>query len=162
MAKVKRNRANKTRKIRDADRVYYVVRITGWDWSFMFGVDPRPEHEGAHMDYRHLEVQGEVLRPARLKGRACELTFLPDTDLNAGETPRRPLIHAGSLSLHRGQLDGLFSIPADVLPAVLQMLIGNRFQYVIIYGDPMRYRHASALRYRFEMRLDDHDLPGET
>jgi hypothetical protein len=69
------SKRRKSRKIRDADRLYYVVRVTGWDWSFSFGVAHRPEIEGDRSEYRHLEVRGEVLRPAGLKGRASELTF---------------------------------------------------------------------------------------
>jgi hypothetical protein len=59
-------------------------------------------------------------------------------------------------------LQGLFSIPADVLPPILQMLIGDRFKFIVMHGDPMRYRHASVLRYCFETHLEEDDLPAES
>lgn len=144
------------------DPVYYVVEIQDWDWSFSFGVTKPPLREGPYGDYRHLVVKGKLLRPSKVKTETVELSFLPDQKLNEGRRehdPPPPSI--GALSLHRGHLSGVFGLPADALPLLLTMATAGHLRYVILLGAPFRYGHASIKNFRFEMKVEEDDLPGD-
>lgn len=155
------------RKVRQRSKaqeeaVYYVVELSDWDWSFMFGVsNARNIDHGPYSDYRHLHLYGKLLRPANLKTASVELTFLPNPELNEARRDKHEPRFIGSLSLHHGKLDALLSMPADVLPDVLQMLIANRFRYAVLDGTKLRYRQGEVRSLRLEMKIEDDDLPPE-
>ena len=64
----------------------------------------------------------------------------------------------GSLTLYQGALQGLILMPLDALKPVMQMLIAERFKYVIIQGARLRYRKTIIHHYRLERGLDEDDL----
>ena len=148
-------------KRRTSDHVYYVVEIVGWDWSLMFGVSNAPHISGGpYDDYRHLKIQGRLIRPSRLQGRSLELIFLPDERLNREHRQNdRPTL-IGHLSFH-GQPNALMSIPADALPSLLSILTAEKFRFVVLHGSVLRYRQTDLQSFRFEMQIDDEDLPDE-
>jgi hypothetical protein len=41
------------------------------------------------------------------------------------------------------------------------MLIAEKFKYVVLHGSGLRYRQASLRSFRFEMQIDNEDLPDE-
>jgi hypothetical protein len=65
----KRKRRKQTR--RRNETVYYVVAIQSWDWSFYFsaGQSQHPSDQRYH-EYRHLQVTGMLIRPARQRSKA--------------------------------------------------------------------------------------------
>ena len=150
----------KRRKRARQETLHYVMEIQDWDWSFIFGVSPfKDKREGPYSDYRHLELRGRLLRPARVKATTVEIAFLPDAALNEtarkGETPQS----AGSFHLHRGALQFILPMPADALPSVLAMMIAGRFRFVVIEGDrPMR-GEGRVRMYRLAATHDEDDLP---
>jgi hypothetical protein len=39
------------------------------------------------------------------------------------------------------------------------MLIGERIKFVVMHGSTLRYRKADLQSFRFEMQIDDEELP---
>jgi len=115
---------------------------------------------GPYDDFRHLKIQGRLIRPSRLKHLLLELIFLPDERLNREHWQNDSPPSIGHLSLH-GQPNALMSIPADSLPSLLPMLIAEKFKYVVLHGSLLRYRQTDLRSFHFEMRIDDEDLPDE-
>jgi hypothetical protein len=136
-----------------------VVEVTEWEWSLMFGVNERPDREGPYSDYRHLNIRGNLLYPARVKVREIEVTLMPNRRLNEGERERDEPHSVGSLHLHRGSLQVLLPIPLDALPSILQVACADRLRYVVITGDRLRYGHGLVRMYRLQRMIDKDDLP---
>lgn len=157
VSKAKASRNKSKRHVEE--HVYYVVEILGWEWSFMFGVSNAPHiSDGPYDDYRHLTVRGKFVRPTRLQDRLLELSLLPDEHLNRQHWQNQQPTLIGHLSFH-GRPSALMSVPADALPSLLPMLIGEKFKYMVLHGSALRYRQAGLQSFRFEMQIDDEDLP---
>jgi hypothetical protein len=153
-------RKTKRKKTRN-ETVYYVMEITDWDWSFMFGVSPRRDMDGPYSDYRHLDLRGRLLRPTRIKADEVKLSLLPDHRLNEDQRKGHEPQSVGSLQLYRGQLDGIVSIPADALGQVLQMMIAGRWKYAVFDGDRLHYGQGRLRMFRLHATLEPDDLPPE-
>lgn len=157
-AAAKRKRA----KARQDEHLHYVIEITGWDWSFSFGLGWRRDIDGEpYSDFRHLHIKGKLLRPTKIKANEAELVFMPTQRMNESERSKDTPNSVGSIQLYRGTFKPLLSMPADALAPVLQMLIGERFKYVVLHGDKPRYGHGLIRSYRFEMQMSEDDLPPE-
>lgn len=141
------------------DPIYYVVEVAEWEWSLMFGVNQRPDRDGPYSDYRHLNLRGSLLYPARVKAREVEVTLMPDRRLNEGERERDEPHSCGSLHLHRGYFQVLLPMPLDALPSILQIACADRLRYVVITGDRLRYGHGLVRMYRLQRTIDKDDLP---
>lgn len=63
---------------RHDDPIYYVVEVAEWEWSLMFGVNPKRDRDGPYCDYRYLSLRGKLLYPAHVKAREVEMTLMPD------------------------------------------------------------------------------------
>jgi hypothetical protein len=112
-----------------------------------------------YSDYRHLELTGTLLRPTAIKAQMVQLVFIPDDRYNQDNWHLHKTGHVGTLSLHRGRLTGLFSLPSNVLPSLLTMLAADRFKFVTIAATKLRYGNAVAQDFRLDMNIDDDDLP---
>jgi hypothetical protein len=144
------------------------VHITGWDWSYSFSTNVPKYEQARFADYRHLIIRGTVLRPRKIEVDAAELCFLPtvkreDFELKHNAPPPRGV---GSLDIQatKGEprrLGGYLSMPEDALPPVMQMLIAERFKYVLLYGEAMRWRKCFVHRYEFTAQHDEADYPDE-
>jgi hypothetical protein len=145
-----RRRARKAR----AETISYIVEIKDWNWEFSFGVNTMKDRGDPYLDFRHLEVQGKLLRPSKIKVDEVEVTFLPDPRLNETERKRDQPQAVGSFHIHHGALQFLMPMPADALPCVLQMIIAGRMRYVEMDGDRPRYRQGRIRSYRL---VRDHD-----
>lgn len=161
-AKISPARKKRTRRRSRVEPVYYVVEIQEWDWSFWFGVSNMPEHNGPYDDYRHLVLFGKLLRPSKVKAESVELSFLPNQHLNEGQREHDQPRAIGHLSLHRGAMSGVFSMPADALPSLLVMATAERLRYVVMQGEKLHYGQASVKSFRFETKIGEDDLPPET
>jgi len=140
----------------------YHVRITGWDWDYSFSVNGAKWEDKQFADYRYLTVRGILLRPRRIKVEAAELTFIPEAGLAELEQSNDASARAvGSLNIQDTRLLGYLSMPTDALGPVLQMLIANRFKYVLLNGEVMRYRKALVHRYNLTERHDEADYPDD-
>lgn len=61
----------------------------------------------------------------------------------------------GSLDRHGEPITGLLSLPEDALPPILQMMIGERFKFIVAHGMGFSHRHATVHGIRLEMNPDD-------
>ena len=92
--------------------VYYVVEVSDWAWSLMFGVSPRRDIDrGPYSDYRHLHLYGKLLRPTKLKAEKVEVTFLPDRQLNEGQREKREPRGVGSFRYTAGRFTPCYLCP---------------------------------------------------
>ena len=155
---------------RQADEfAYYHMQITGWDWDFSFSVNVPKWRDERFSDYRQLVVRGVVLRPRKLKVETAELWFLPSIKAENFEQQRDqpPPNGVGSLAIQGSKsellkLVGYLSMPEDALGLVLQMLIAERFKYVLMSGEVMRWRKCFVRRYEFTAQHDEADYPHDT
>lgn len=159
-------RSKRPRKI--PQPAYYHVQITGWDWSYSFSANVPKYEQARFADYRHLLIRGTVLRPRKIEVDAAELFFIPtvkreDFEPKHDEPPPRGV---GSLNIQgsKGEalrLVGYLSMPKDALSPVMQMLIADRFKYVLLDGEPMRWRKCFVHRYEFAAQFDEADYPDD-
>ncbi|WP_315786553.1 MULTISPECIES: hypothetical protein [unclassified Bradyrhizobium] len=47
----------------------------------------------------------------------------------------------------------------DALPPILQMMVGERFKFVVMHGTKFSRRRATLHGYRLEIKIDQDDLP---
>jgi hypothetical protein len=114
-----------------------------------------------YSEYRHLKIEGMLLRPRNLKTESVELTFLPDVRKNEAERANNKPISVGPLDLYDERLVGLLSMPADALGLVMQMLMAGRSKYVVLEGYRLRYRKSLVRSYRLETGYEEDDWPEE-
>jgi hypothetical protein len=89
------------------------------------------------------------------------LNFIPEViemDRHHGDEPPRGV---GTLNIHDKRLTGYLSMPLDTLGQVLQMLIAEHYRYVLLNGEPMRYRKAFIRRYEFTARYNADEYPDD-
>jgi hypothetical protein len=146
---------------KDIALAYYHLQITGWDCDYSFSVNVPRWEEKHYADYRHLVVQGTLLLPRKIKVEAAELNFIPEVvemDRRYGDEPPRGV---GTLNIHDERLIGYLAMPLDALGHVLQMLIAERYRYVLLDGESMRYRKAFIRRYEFTARYNADEYPAD-
>jgi hypothetical protein len=155
----------KQRRSKAPQLVFYIVQITGWDWSYSFGVSGAAYRDEKYSDFRHLEIRGTLLLPSKIKVETVELALLCDisrAELERKDQPPPPAI--GSLNIERSKsegtrLRGYLSMPIDALGPVMQMLLADRFKYVELDGESMRYRKALIRHYELMTELNVEDYP---
>ncbi|MDA9420972.1 hypothetical protein [Bradyrhizobium sp. CCBAU 53380] len=149
----------KRRRSQREPEVYYVVAIEGWDWSYSLSLNTDRKAVDPYHEFRHLQVRGRLLHPKGLRTDRIALTFLPSRDLEAERRKAlRPLL-IGTLDGHGDEITGLFSVPEDALPPILQMMAADRFKFFMAHGTPFSHRRATLAGFRLEMKLDPDDLP---
>lgn len=156
--KQKAPRKQRRRRPRE-EIVYYVFVIENWDWGYSLSLNGERQPIDPFHEFRHLHVRGRLLHPKGLRTNRIELTFLPSKDLDS--EPRKALrpLGVGSLDGYGDPITGLLSLPEDALPPILQMMIGERFRFIVMHGTPFSRRRASLHGFRMEMKLDPDDLP---
>jgi hypothetical protein len=104
-------------------------------------------------------INGRLLRPTGLKIDKVEVSLLPSVEMNHGQRKDHEPLALGSLETYDDRIVGLISIPTDVLPPILQMLIDGRFKFVLMSGTKFHYRRARLVGFRLEMHMTDDDMP---
>lgn len=137
----------------------YQVRITGWDWDYSFNLNAPPWDDKQFADYRHLTVHGDLLRPRRIKVKATELFFLPEAVEMERSRDQPPPRCVGTLNIQHQRLIGYLTLPLDALGLIMQMLTADRFKYVLLDGEAVRYRKAFIRCYRFAESYNEADYP---
>jgi hypothetical protein len=56
----------------------------------------------------------------------------------------------------------VISMPEDILPSLLPMLLAERLRYVVFEGTPLFRGQAEICQYRFDALVDFGDFPPET
>jgi len=155
-----KSRKRRTRKPR-GEVVFYVVEIESWDWSFWFGVSNMPELDGPFDDYRHLNMLGRMIRPAKYAGQQIRVSFLPNENLNPDRREKLKPKAIGGITTRKGDLSAVLSMPADVLPALLTMAMADRLHYLTMDGEKPRYGQGELKSFRLDMTYDEDGLPDE-
>jgi hypothetical protein len=62
------------------------------------------------------------------------------------------------LELRKGQLTGSLYLPFDVLATALQMMIGDRWHFVVLGADAFLSGRASIKSYRLQRLMDEDDV----
>jgi len=150
--------AKKKRGQRVEETVSYLGEIKDWDWGFSFGINRTKHFPEPYLDFRHLRISCDLLRPSDFKTNSIELTLLPDVHLNLGASSAEKLPSVGSLYFHDGSLRGSLFVPADALNLLVQTLIAERLRYASLEGTRLRYRQGLVHSYRLEMSLDEVEL----
>ena len=145
---------------------FYVIHIERWDWSFSFGVNPTRKHfPEPYSDYRHLTVEGRLVRPKAAKAESGTLTFLPRLDLDLAAVAKLPSSvqpeGVGGAHARAGAFRALLPMPHDVLTALLTALSAGLLQYVTLEGDPLFRGEATIRRFSFQADHDPEALPAE-
>jgi hypothetical protein len=99
------------------------------------------------------------LLPRKIKVEKAELVFLPDIEPEEMKRQGEPPRCVGFLSIYRNALDGNFSMSKDALDPVMQTVLAGRLKYVVLHGEPMRYRKALIRNYRMVTEVDPDDYP---
>jgi hypothetical protein len=159
--KPKAAKKKKRRRVPREEFVDYVAAIEDWEWSYSLLLNTEKNPVDPYHEFRHLVISARLLRPAGLKSDRLEMSLLPTVDMNPGHRKDREPLAVGSLEADNDRIVGLISIPADVLPAILQMLIAERFKFIVMGGDKFRHRRARLHRFRLEMKLTEDDMPAE-
>lgn len=154
----KAGRKKRGRKPRE-QFVDYIVAIEGWDWSYSLSLNIDRRAVDPYHEFRHLQIRGRLLHPTGLKTDQFELTALPSYELDPGVRKQSTPLCVGSLDAYGERLTGLISIPADALPPILHMMIGERFKFIAIRGDRLKRRRALFRSFRLEMSIDADDMP---
>jgi hypothetical protein len=162
MADKPRAKAVKGKRRRHALReefLQYIVAIDGWDWSYSLSLNEEKHPVDPYHEYRHLLITGRLLRPTGLKTEKVEVNLLPSVEMSHGQRKDHEPLALGSLDTYNNRIVALISIPPDVLPPILQMLIDERFKFVLMSGTKFHYRRARLHGFRLEMNLTVDDMP---
>jgi hypothetical protein len=125
-----------------AEYVDYVVEITGWDWGYSLSLNTTRDPDDPYYEFRHLQITGRMLRPEGLKTDLVELSLLPSSSMSEERRKDYKPIALGSLDVHPDTIRGTIGIPADALSPILQMLIAEKFNFLLMTGTKFRYRSA--------------------
>jgi hypothetical protein len=160
MADQPKPKAAKKKKRRPAppEFVEYVAAIDDWEWSYSLLLNADKHPADPFHEFRHLMITARMLRSTGLKTDRLELSLLPTPAMNPGQRKDLEPLAVGSLEAYDNRIIGLISIPTDVLPAILQMLIAQLFKFIVMGGDKLRHRRARLHRFRLEMKLDEDDM----
>ncbi|CAN7570665.1 hypothetical protein LJR220_005209 [Bradyrhizobium sp. LjRoot220] len=154
----KKSPASRRGRPRD-ERVQHVIEIVDWEWDYMFGIDTGRFNNGPYMDYRHLNIEGTILRPTSIKASAGEVTLFPDHRLSDIEGRRKHEPKAVGAISHRGKdYQANLHLPADAFGLVLQMMIAGRYRYVLIEAHKSFRGEALIRHFRFSGTIDEDDL----
>ncbi|MFK4502885.1 hypothetical protein ABIF86_007176 [Bradyrhizobium japonicum] len=104
-------------------------------------------------EHRHVVIRGRLLRPAGLKSDWVEMSLFPP--LNLMEERRKDLkpIAIGAFKTYPDRPVASIGIPQDVLAQISQMLIAERFRFVVLRGSKFRYRSASLVSFSLRSEL---------
>jgi hypothetical protein len=107
---------------------------------------------GWDLAHRHLIVHGKLLRPAKVAGTPAIISFVPSDVRNNAKHYTEPPSRIGSMWKEREtqRFNCNISMPEDILPSLLPMLLAERLRYVVLDGTPLFRGQAEIRHYRFE------------
>jgi hypothetical protein len=159
---MKRIRSTKYQQATDqpsSAAVHHILEINDWNWTFSFGANESGDIDGPYWDYRHLELRCSMLGRLANKVVEASLHLLPMHDLDDTEERRKHNSnYVGILELRNRRLTGSLYLPFDVLATALQMMIADRWHFVVLDSNAFLSGRSSIKSYRLQRSLDDDDL----
>lgn len=98
------------------------------------------------------------MQPLGLQTDRTEISLLPSRELEDPQRRKLEPIALGSLNASPDAILRNIGIPWDALTPILQMLIADRFKFVLMRGTRFRHRTAKLNSLRLETRLTEDDV----
>lgn len=155
----------KRRRPRKPTEARYVMPIDRWDWDYSFGINnTKGLLRGMYLDHRHLIVQGRLMRPTEIAGTLVRLSFVPSDLRGESKLYAAPPTSIGSMWRDRETraFSSVVSMPEDVLPSLISMLLAERLRYVVFVSAPLFRGQADLRHYRFEETIEPEDMPSKS
>ncbi len=135
--------------------ISYPMELTGWHWEYDFGLNADFSYEDdPYREHRHLQLDGRLIHPPDIKEKSMQITIIPDKQLNLSNRKKLRPIAMGQLSSREDYIDGIFSLPLNMLPSILTALTAKHFNYAEFIGTKMRYRRSNIRSYRLMPSYD--------
>lgn len=135
-------RPSSARKL-DSEPTAYIVRITGWNRLWGFGVAPRnPDIPSPpYSNWGTLTLYGEVCHPQNFKYPRAEIALSDERDLVTAQNPPSIL----GLLEARGDLLRIYaSIPADTMSELATLAASGRLKSGMIHGTALLRRRGTV------------------
>jgi hypothetical protein len=141
------------------EMVEYVVDIIDWYWAYSLSlISEKYRDDDPYREFRHLKIVGKLLQPTGFKTEVVHISLLPSSGMSEERRKNSSPTTLGTFELRSDIIEGLISIPADVLPPILQMLIAKKFKFIHLTGSKFYRRSARLTGLRLEMHLPDDAL----
>lgn len=154
----KKPRKAKRRRKPSEEIIDYMVELDGWDFSYWMALNTVRDALDPYHEHRDVQMRGRLLRPTGLQTDRITISLFPSTNLLEERRKDLKPIAVGSIETYPDRLDGRLSIPADMLPSVLQVLAAGRLKYLVMRGSKFRYRSARLVSFSLGSKLDEDDL----
>jgi hypothetical protein len=145
--------------------ISYVIDLESWSWEYSFSVaDPRQSGNRGYEERRRLNMDGTLTRPRASRGQQVHLTLIPSHDIvQHSRLMERSPKEIGRLMKSRSgrRFEAVFSMSADVLPALLAVLGPGCLPTIVLSGGPLLRNVAPIRRYSFEASHDRCGLRGK-
>jgi hypothetical protein len=170
--KIKQIIRNYRRRLSDC--VIYTILIDSWSCNYSFGLNANFNPLRRHKDIgdyiyrepynetRWLVFKGKFLEPPQLKEQKVEVTLSQSPHLNEAERSKNlhlyseyPPESVGSLQKEKPVSWCFVSFPEDAMKIVLETASANKIKFIILYGEKMRYRHASIFNFSLREQAED-------
>lgn len=134
----------KKRKSGEEPTEHYVVPLTGWEFSYSFGLNRSRHFPGVYTEYALLELIGTLHCPLSKQTAGVtrvELTLSGSDELDE-EPHSEPPTAIGMLDKHGDVLRAYVWMPAKRMGEVVTAATTNRLKMADFLGTKLRYRKA--------------------
>jgi hypothetical protein len=157
-----------------SDGVFYTVVIDSWSCDYSFGLNANFNPLRRHKDIgdfiyrepynetRWLVFKGKFLEPPQLKEQKVEVNLAQRAHLNEVERSKNlhlysedPPESVGSLQKEKSGSWCFVSFPEDAMKIVLETASANKIKFITLYGEKMRYGHASIFNFSLREKAED-------
>jgi hypothetical protein len=141
------------------EMVENVVDIIDWYWAYSLSlISEKYRDDDPYREFRHLKIVGKLLQPAGLKTEIVHISLIPSSGMSEERRKNSSPMTLGAFEPRPDMIEGLISIPADVLSPILQMLISKKLRFVQLTGSKFYRRSAGLTGLRLDMHLPDDAL----
>jgi hypothetical protein len=135
------------------EMVEYVVDIIDWYWAYSLSlISEKYREDDPYREFRHLKLIGKLLQPAGLKTEVVHISLIPSSGMSEERRKNSSPMTLGAFELRPDMIEGLISIPAEVLSPILQMLIVKKLKFVQLTGSKFYRRSARLIGLRLDIR----------
>lgn len=153
----KAGRCSRARIKRD-DPTGYLVRVTGWDFSYFFrpAESRRASTERAYEEIATLELSGEIIRPVPCRYARAKVTLSARAGL-FDEKHDKPPKAIGSLTASGDTLDAYVFVPEERIASLAAVAASGRIQIAHFFASPIKYRSATVINVSFDTNFIEDD-----